>query len=63
MRNGRLRQLYALLDIGGAKPGFLIEGASAFFLECLQNSAARRIGDSVQKAIKIRRGVRHDEEG
>ena len=32
MGNGGLRQLHTLLDIGGAEPGFLVEGASAFFL-------------------------------
>ena len=33
MGNGRLRQLYALLDIARAEPGFLVERASAFFFE------------------------------
>jgi hypothetical protein len=58
MRNGRLRQLHPLLDIAGAKAGFLIERASAFFLERLQNPAARGVGNGVQKAIEIGSGVR-----
>ena len=61
MRNGRLRQLNALLDIGGTEPGSLTEGASAFFLECPQNSAASRVGDGVQETIEIGRGVSHDD--
>jgi len=33
MRNGGLRQFHTLLDIGGAEPGFFVEGASAFLFE------------------------------
>ncbi len=62
MRNGRLRQLYTLLDIEAAEPGFLVEGASTFFFERAQNSAASGIGNGVQEAIKMGSGVSHDEE-
>ena len=61
MRNGRLRQLHTLLDIEGAEPGFLVQRASAFFFERVQNPAARRISNGVQEAIKIGSSVGHDE--
>src|SRR5208282_1625958 len=35
------------------------EGACAFLLECLQNSAASGVGDGVQEAIEIGSGVSH----
>ncbi len=60
MGNGRLRQLYALLDISRAEPGFLVDGASAFFFESAQNPAARWVGNGVQEAIEMRSGVSHD---
>ncbi len=63
MRNGRLRQPHPLLDIGGTKPGFLIERASAFFFERAENPAASGVGNGVQEAIEIGRGGSHDEEG
>jgi len=62
MRNRRLRQLHALLDIEGTEPGFLVERASAFLFERAQNSAASGIGNGVQEAIKMGSGVSHDEE-
>jgi len=62
MRNGRLRQLHALLDIGRTEPGFLVERASAFFFERAENSAASGVGNGVQEAIKIGSAVSHDEE-
>ena len=61
MGNGGLRQLHTLLDIGGAEPGFFVEGASAFFFEHAQNSAASGIGNGVQEAIEMGSGVRHGE--
>jgi hypothetical protein len=57
MRNSRLRQLHALLDIGGAQPGFLVERASAFLFERAQNAAASGVGNGVQEAIEIGSGV------
>ena len=63
MRNGRLRQPYALLDIARAEPGFLAERASAFFFKRAENPAASGIGNGVQKAVEIGSGVSHDEEG
>jgi len=54
MGNGGLRELHALFDIAGAEARFLIERASAFFLERLQNTAARGIGDGVQKRSRSR---------
>ncbi len=62
MRNRRLCQLHALLDIARTKPGFLVNRASAFFLKRQQNPASSRVGNSMQKAIKIGSGVNHDEE-
>ena len=62
MRNGWLRQLHTLLYIEGAEAGFLVQRASAFFFERSQNPAASRVGNGVQKAIKIGSGVSHDEE-
>ena len=53
MRNGGLSQLHALLDIARTEAGFLVERASAFFFQRLQNSAAGGIGDGVQEAIEV----------
>jgi len=62
MRNGRLRQLYTQLNIESTESGLLVERASTFFFESAQNPAARGVGNGVQKAIKIGRGVSHDQE-
>ena len=63
MRNGRLRQLHTLLDVSGTKPDFLVEGASAFFLERAQNAAASGIGNGVQETIEIGCGGNHEKIG
>jgi len=60
MRNSRLRQLHALLNIASAESGFLVERASTFFLERVQNSPASGIGNGVQKTIKMESGGNHD---
>jgi hypothetical protein len=60
MRHGRLRQLYAPLDIGGTKTGFLVDRASTFFFERAQNAAASGVGNGVQEAVQIGSGVSHD---
>ena len=52
MRNRRLRQLDALLNIACTKP-------SAFFFQHQQNPSASRVGNSVQKTIKIGSGGGH----
>jgi len=61
MGHGGLGQLHPLLDIKGAKAGFLSDGVPAFFFECSKNMAARWIGNGVQKTIHIRSGVSHDD--
>jgi hypothetical protein len=62
MGNGGLRQLHALLDVGGAESGFLADGASSFFLQRAQNPAAHGIGNGLQESVKIGSGVSHDQE-
>ncbi len=62
MRNGWLRQLHSIFDIGGAEAGFLVDGASTFFFERTQNSAASGISNGVQKAIEVGSSVGHDQE-
>jgi len=63
MRYRWLRQLDSIFNIGGAEAGFLVDGASTFFLERKQDSAASGISDGVQKAIEIVSSVGHDQEG
>ena len=63
MRDRRLRQLHPPLDVAGSEPRFLVQGASAFFLERAQNPAPSGVGNGLQEAIEMGSGVRHDQEG
>lgn len=52
MRNGRLRQAESGLDVRGAEPDFLVDGARPAFFECFKDLASRRVGDGVEIAIQ-----------
>jgi hypothetical protein len=49
------------LDIRCAKTDVFADGTGSALLESLKNSAAGRIGDSMQHAIQGLLGIRHDE--
>jgi hypothetical protein len=51
MRNGRLGQVNALLNIGTTQPNVLANRTAALFLEGLQDPPPSRVGDSVENAI------------
>jgi len=59
VRDGGLRQFHALLDIGGAEAGFLMNRASALFPESEQDAAASWIGNGVEKTIEVSGNLRH----
>jgi len=51
MRNGRLGQVNALLNVGCAQPHVLTDRTPALFLKGLQDPPPSRIGHSVENAI------------
>jgi len=59
MRNGRLRKVNTLLDIGGAKAHVLANGTAPLLLKRLQDPAPGGIGNSVQYAIQFLLRMRH----
>jgi hypothetical protein len=63
MRDGRLRELDAFLNVSGAEADFFSNGASPLFLERAQDAAARRVGDGVEEAVEIGGGRSHKEKG
>lgn len=62
MGNRRLCQPDSLFNIGRAQQTF--DSCTAVLqLECLQDAAANRIGDGVEKLIKVRNPGSHTEQG
>lgn len=59
MRNGRLRQMNALLNVRGAQAHFLADRTAALLLERLQDPPPGGIGNGVQYAIQFLFRMRH----
>jgi len=60
VRDGRLRNVYAILQIASAQPGLFVERTSAFYFQGLQNLAPGGIGDGLQQVYEILIGRTHD---
>jgi hypothetical protein len=60
MGNRRLRELDVLLDVRGARADSLARGTGFLFPKCLQDAAAGRVGNGVEKGTEIGAHLAHD---
>jgi len=60
MRHGRLRKLHPFFDVAGAQACVFSQRVSAFFFERLQDAAAGRVGDGVEKGTEVGGSGRHE---